>query len=161
MEFQWDLSPLLICLAVDEFRYVKSLIVLKNFPLLSKLNNVARYLDDVGSCNFQDFDRFSPNVYSDSLILNRSNVDNSVESVVYLDLSVSVVDRIFIVKVYCKTDNYNFEMITLPFLESNVASEMCYNVYFGQILWYLRICTKISDFKERCISLTWLLQQRG
>jgi hypothetical protein len=150
-----------LCLAVDEFRYVKSLICLKNFPLLLRLNNVGRYLDDVGTCNFQDFDSFSPNIYSVSLTLNQSNVDSSVESVAYLDLSVSVVNQNFIVKVYCKTDDYEFEVITLPFLESNIASEMCYYVYFGQILRFLRICTRLSDFKERCIFLTRVLQRRG
>ena len=82
-------------------------------------------------------------------------------NVSYLDLSVSVVNSNFHVKVYCKTDDYSFSVITLPFLESNVAIEMCYYVYFGQILRFLRICTCLEDFKERSIFLTWLLQQRG
>lgn len=150
-----------LCLSVDEFRSVKSLITQKNFPMLRKMNNVGRYLDDVGTCNFQDFDEFASIVYSDSLTLNRSNVTSSSDSVAYLDLSVSVVDSNFVVKVYCKTDDYDFEVITLPFLESNVANEMCFYVYFGQILRFLRICTLLDDFKERCIFLTRLLQRRG
>jgi hypothetical protein len=54
--------------------------------------------------------------------------------IVYLDLSVSVHNSQFHVKVYCKTSNCNFSVVTLPFLDSNVAVEMCYYVYFGQIL---------------------------
>ena len=117
-----------LCLAVDEFRYVKSLLSIKNYPLLRKLNNVGRYLDDVGTCNFQDFDNFCSHIYSNSLTLNRSNVDSSIDSVAYLDLSVSVANNNYVIKVYCKTDDYNFEVIMLPFLESNVADEMCFYV---------------------------------
>ena len=36
-----------------------------------------------------------------------------------------------------------------------------YYVYFGQILRFLRICSGLEDFKERCIFLTRLLQDRG
>ena len=50
---------------------------------------------------------------------------------------------------YCKTDDYDFDVVTLPFLESNVAEEMCYNVYFGQVLRYMRICSKEEDFIGR------------
>ena len=149
-----------LCLCVDEFRFVKSTLALKNYALLNKLSNVARYLDDIGSCNFSDFDNISTAIYSDSLTLNRSNIDSNINAVAYLDLSVSVVNLDFVVKVYCKTDDYNFEVITLPFLELNVAEEMCFYVYFGQILRFLRICTLLSDFKERCIFLTRLLQRR-
>ena len=58
-------------------------------------------------------------------------------------------DEEFVIKVYCKTDDYDFNVVTLPFLESNVAEEMCYNVYFGQVLRFLRICSKVVDFIER------------
>ena len=150
-----------LCLSVDEFRFIKSNITLKNYALLTKMNNIARYLDDIGACNFTDFDNIAVLIYSDSLTLNRSNETDSTTSVAYLDLSISVIDREFVVKVYCKTDDYNFEVITLPFLESNVADEMCYYVYFGQILRFLRICSKLSDFKLRSVFLTRLLQRRG
>ena len=38
---------------------------------------------------------------------------------------------------------------------------MCYYVYFGQILRFLRICSKLEDFKLRSVFLTRLLQRRG
>jgi hypothetical protein len=150
-----------LCLSVDEFRFIKSNLTLKNYALLTKMNNIARYLDDIGTCNFTDFDNIAVLIYSDSLTLNRSNETGSTTSVAYLDLSISVIDQEFVVKVYCKTDDYNFEVITLPFLESNVADEMCYYVYFGQILRYLRICSKLTDFKLRSLFLTRLLQRRN
>ena len=150
-----------LCLSVDEFRFVKSCLALRNFPLLKKMNFVARYLDDVGTCNFSDYDAYTITIYSGSLTLNRSNEDSSTNSVAYLDLSVSVVNHHFIAKVYCKTDDYNFEVISLPFLESNVAEEMCYYVYFGQILRFMRICSLLTDFRDRSSFLTHMLVLRG
>ena len=150
-----------LCLSVDEFRFVKSCLKNKNFTLLRKLNEVVRYLDDIGSPNFPDFDRLISLIYSDSLTLTRSNEISNTVDVAYLDLSISVIGSEYVVKVYCKTDDYNFEVICLPFLESNVAIEMCYYVYFGQILRFLRICTRLEDFTNRCIFLTSMLQRRG
>jgi hypothetical protein len=105
-------------------------------------------LDDVGLPNFPDFENFKQSVYPGNLTLTKSNED-SVNNVAYLDLSVSISESCFVIKVYCKTDDYDFTVVSLPFLESNVAEEMCYNVFFGQILRFLRICSKLVDFIER------------
>jgi hypothetical protein len=118
-------------------------------------------LDDIGAPNFPEFEQFVSSIYPPTLSLSKSNQDSSLLNVAYLDLSVSIVNSTFHVKVYCKTDDYSFSVITLPFLESNVAIEMCYYVYFGQILRFLRICSALEDFKERSIFLTRLLQVRG
>ena len=147
-----------LALAVDEFRFVTKILKDKMYNVLAKMNFSCRYLDDIGAPNFLECDSFA--IYPPTLTLSRSNQD-SLLNVAYLDLSVSVVNSQFQVKVYCKTDDYNFLVITLPFLESNVAVEMCYYVYFGQILRFLRICSRLEDFKERCIFLTRLLQNRG
>jgi hypothetical protein len=106
-------------------------------------------LDDVGLPNFQDFEIFKQLIYPGNLILTKSNEDSSSNNVAYLDLSISVSESDFVIKVYCKTDDYDFTVVTLPFLESNVAEEMCYSVFFGQILRFLRICSKLEDFIER------------
>ena len=101
----------------------------------------------MGLPNFQDFESFKQSVYPGNLTLTKSNED-SFNNVAYLDLSISVSESDFVIKVYCKTDDYDFTVVTLPFLESNVAEEMCY-VFFGQILRFLRICSKLEDFIER------------
>ena len=93
--------------------------------------------------------------------MNQSNKDSSTNCVAFLDLSISVVNCHFVIKVYCKTDDYNFEVITLPFLESNVVEEMCYYVYFGQVLRFMRICSLLADFKGRSSLLTHMLVLRG
>ena len=147
-------------LAVDEYRFVKDQLKCKNYQLLEKFNYLCRYLDDIGVPNLTNFDVYAATIYSNTLSLTKSN-DNSLNEVAFLDLPVSVEDSRFHTKVYCKTDNYQFQVITLPFLSSNVAEEMCFYVYFGQILRFLCICTKLEYFKDRCLFLTRLLQDRG
>ena len=38
---------------------------------------------------------------------------------------------------------------------------MCYNVYFGQVLRFLRICSKVEDFIERTKFLSDMLVTRS
>ena len=111
--------------------------------------------------NFPEFEQSVLSIYPPTLSLSKSNQDSSLLNVAYLDMSVSVVNNDFHVKIYCKTDDYSFSVITLPFLESNIAIEMCYYVYFGQVLRFLRICSALEDFKERSVFLTCLLQEKG
>ena len=73
-----------------------------------------------------------------SLVLNKSN-DSGILNCAFLDLKVSVVDKKFQIQVYNKTDDYNFNVIVFPFLESNIVTDICYSVFFGEILRYLRI----------------------
>ena len=128
---------------------------------LCQLFNLCRYLDDIGAPNFPDFLTHATIIYPNTLELSRSNENSSIDNVAFLDLAVSVRDGNFETKVYCKTDDYSFQVISLPFLSSSIATEMCYYVYFGQILRFLRICTSLDDFKERSIFLTRLLQSRN
>ena len=98
--------------------------------------------------NFPEFNDHISDIYGAGLTVNKSNEVSSTLNVAYLDLSISVSSGRFIVKVYCKTDDFNFQVVTMPFLESNIADSICYNVYFGQVLRFLRICTLQEDFVE-------------
>jgi hypothetical protein len=55
----------------------------------------------------------------------------------------------FITKVYCKTDDFPFNVISLPFLESNISGRIYYLYFYGQVLRYQRLCSNRSDFEIR------------
>ena len=144
-----------LSLAVDEFRCVKKMLRDRSYSVLTKMNYMCRYLDDIRAPNFPEFELLFSSIYPPTLTLSKSNED-STRNVAYLDLSVSVDNGQFQVKVYCKTDDYNFSVITLPFLDSNVAVEMCYYVYFGQILRFLqgwKILKKDVFFSRDCFEI--------
>ena len=56
---------------------------------------------------------------------------------------------------------YSFNVVTLPFLDSNIAEELCYSVFFSQVLRFLRICSTVEDFVERTKELSTKLMQRN
>ena len=148
-----------LALAVDEYKYIKNMISISNYRITRKLNKMCRYLDDIGIPNFQEFGDIT-DIYPSTLTLTRSN-DSGLVDIAFLDLSVNVINKKFETKIYCKTDDYSFSVISLPFLDSNVAAEMCYSVYSGQVLRFLRVCSKLEDFRERTVFLTRMLQGRS
>ena len=91
-----------LSLAIDEYRFVKNMIRQKRFNILVKLNNLWRYLDDIGMPNFPEFEQIVLSIYHPTLSLSKSNQDSSLLNVAYLDMSVSVVNNDFHVKIYCK-----------------------------------------------------------
>jgi sulfur relay (sulfurtransferase) DsrC/TusE family protein len=147
-------------LGIDEFNYCSKLLKDKRIDILKKLINMVRYIDDVGVANFLDFGDLAKEIYPMSLVLNKSN-DSGILNCAFLDLKVSVVDKKFQIQVYNKTDDYNFNVIVFPFLESNIVTDICYSVFFGEILRYLRICTKLIDFENRARMLVSMVTQRG
>ena len=147
-------------LGVDEFKYCSKLVKDNKTDILRKLINMIRYIDDIGVANFLDFGNIVKDIYPRSLVLNKSN-SSSVLNSSFLDLNVSVVNHEFNVKVYNKVDDYDFRVITFPFLESNIVTTVCYSVFFGEILRYLRICSKLCDFESRGKMLVIMLVQRG
>ena len=68
--------------------------------------------------------------------------------------------RIF-TKIYCKTDHFPFEVISLPFLESNLDTNICYNVFYGQIVRFQRLTSLKEDFEARVKFLANILIKRG
>ena len=147
-------------LGIDEFNYCSKLMKDGRIDILKKLINMVRYIDDIGVANFLNFGDLAREIYPRSLVLNKSN-DSGILNCAFLDLKVSVVDEKFLIQVYNKTDDYNFRVIVFPFLESNIVTDICYSVFFGEILRYLRICTRLIDFENRARMLVSMVTQRG
>ena len=147
-------------LGIDEFNYCSKMVRDGRIDVLKRLINMIRYIDDIGVANFSNFADIAKDIYPASLTLNKSNESGTMNSA-FLDLKVSVIHDQFRVQVYNKTDDYNFRVIVFPYLESNILTDICYSVFFGEILRYLRICTRLEDFENRARMLVSLLTQRG
>lgn len=147
-------------LAVDEFKFCQKLVKDKRIDLIKKMINCVRYIDDIGVANFIGFGEIAREIYPISLTLNKSN-ESSVTEYAFLDLNVSILNDKFCIKVYNKTDDYNFRVITFPYLDSNILTSICYSVYFGEILRFLRISSRLEDFEARSRKLTEMLVERN
>ena len=146
-------------LMVDEFKYIDKIVKNGDLVLARKFKGLNRYRDDCTALNLDDFRTLAQDIYPPSLELSQENDDMSQAAV--LDMFVSVRDGYFKTKVYNKTDSFPFNVVSMPFLESNISLKVCYKVFFSQVLRYQRLCSFKHDFEDRVYSLGKSLEERG
>ena len=146
-------------LMVDEFLYVKNKISngLRNEAM--KLKYFRRYRDDCTTLNFDNFIDIAGEIYPPSLSLTQENDDPNFANV--LDMEVNIRDLQCNTKIYCKTDHFPFEVISFPFLESNIDESLCYRVFYSQLIRFQRLCSEKRDFELRTRHLGLILKDRG
>ena len=71
---------------------------------------------------------------------------NDDKNVNYLDLNVLIQQEGISISVYNKTDDFNFDVVSLTFPHSNIPIEIGYNVFYGPILRYGNICSDLDSF---------------
>lgn len=148
-----------LSLMVDEYKFMKKLEKENRQIELEKFKGFSRYRDDCTVINIDNFIEIAKDIYPPSLELTQENDDFSKADV--LDMKATIVDWAIQTSVYCKTDDFPFNVISLPFLESNLSSRVCYLVFFGQILRFSRLCSKKEDFINRVERLGKILLERG
>ena len=110
--------------------------------------------------NCKDFIDISKNIYPSELILEPSHGAGNEDH--FLDLNINICDNNKLsFKMYNKTDDFDSEVISFPFPESNIHSNITYSAFFSQLLRYARICSNYIDFKNRCKILSQKLISRG
>ena len=146
-------------LMVDEFKFIDKNIKDGNLDLVRKFRGLSRYRDDCTAINIAQFKNIAQEIYPPSLELSQENTDLTRANV--LDMDACIENFEFITKVYCKTDDFPFNVISLPFLESNIGTSTCYGVFYSQVLRYQRICSRQRDFEDRTKKLAQDLLGRG
>ena len=139
-------------------RLVKSKID-SDLKLARSLSLNSRYLDDIGVLNFLGFDSISKDIYHPSLLLEGSSFGYHYDN--FLDLSVRIFNNTFIIGIYHKVDDFNFEVINFPFPSSNIHSQVGYNSFYSQLVRYYRLCNNRIDFIARVKMLKLKLGRRG
>ena len=146
-------------LMVDEFKYIEGKIKSGLVDEARRLKFFSRYRDDCTTINIDDFLTISAKIYPASLSLTQENVDLSRANV--LDMEVFISNGIINTKVYCKTEHFPFDVISLPFLGSNLDNNICYRVFYGQIIRFQRLTSDREDFEVGARSLANILIARG
>ena len=124
-----------------------------------KLKIFRRYRDDCTSINIDDFLTIASEIYPPSLTLTQEN--ELPDKVNVLDMVAEVINGRIVTKVYCKTDDFPFDVISLPFLDSNLDSKICYRVFYGQVVRFQRLSSLREDFEGRVKFLADILLGRG
>ena len=122
--------------------------------VIDAFDTTSRYLDDILNIN---------NVYFDNMVielqLNKANTSDT--EAVFLDLHLSISNDIVSTKIYDKRDDFDFEIVNIPFLDGDAPSSTSYGVYISQLIRFARVSSYVADFNTRNKLLTQKLLKQG
>ena len=141
-----------------EYCYVTKL-TKTDYNLAKRLSYNCRYLDDICTVNLKDFDTISKDIYDNTLILEGSTCSYKRDN--FLDLYIRVIDGKFVTGIYHKVDDFNFEVISYPFPDSNIHSSLGYSTFYSQLIRFHRLRNNKTDFLFRAKLICQKLINRG
>ena len=130
-----------------------------DLELAKLLSRNSRYIDDIAVINFLRFGSIAKQIYHPSLILEDSDYGYRFDT--FLDLLIRIHNKQFVIGIYHKVDDFDFEVINFPFPSSNIHSEIGYNTFYSQLVRFFRICNNIADFLARVDFIRRKLCTRG
>ena len=112
-------------------------------------NYTYRYIHDVLSINNY---RFAELIYSPQLEVKETT--DTALTASFLDLYLEFDDNGQIsTKIYYKRDDFNFNIINIPNMCSNMPASPAYGVSISQLIRYARASSNYSDFLKRHLHL--------
>ena len=78
-----------------------------------------------------------------------------------MDLHLSISNGFVSSKIYDKRDDFDFDIVNLPFLDGDILRSTSYRVYISQLIRFARVSSHMVDFNARNKSLTAELLQQG
>ena len=127
--------------------------------VIEAFNSSSRYLDDLLNIDKNFFDSMVNRIYPSELQLNKANVSDTEAS--FLDLHLSISDGFVKTKIYDKRDDFDFDIVTFPFLDGDVPRSTSYGVYISQLIRFVRVSSHVGDFNTRNQVLTAKLLRQG
>ena len=76
-------------------------------------------------------------------------------------MHLSISNDIFSTKIYDKRDDFDFEIVNFPFLDSDVPRSTSYGVYISQLIRFARASSYVTDFNTRKKLVTKKLLKQG
>ena len=109
-----------------------------------KFLNASRFIDD--ECNLNDYSEFSKSfseIYPPELQLK---CEHEGLHATFLDLDISVVNGLFVYKLFDKRDDFPFTIVRMPDLNSNIPSTIFYGAIMSEFLRIARCTLLLTDF---------------
>ena len=141
-----------------ESQWIKSL-KKDNIQKARRFAYTFRFIDDLLTINDDNlFLKNFKNIYPPELQLN---LENSGDTVNFLDLSLTNNNGHIDVKLYDKRDNFPFSIVRLLFTSSNIPSRMFYNCVGAEILRIGRVSSSTPNFIDAAKSLIDRAKKQG
>ena len=126
-----------------EHEFIKSLMSSDKASAM-KFRYATRFIDD--ECNLNDggeFGRLFQQIYPKELELK---CEHSGEHATFLDLYITIIDGIFVFKLFDKRDNFPFFIVRMPDLSGNIPSHVFYGSVMSEFLRIARSTLLYADF---------------
>jgi hypothetical protein len=92
--------------------------------------------------------------------MERSGDDNK-NILNYLDLNINIEQDGLHISEYNKTDDFNFNVVSLTYPHSNIPLDVGYNVFYSLILRFGHIFTELNKFTNHLHKIFLILIKRG
>ena len=108
----------------------------------------CQYTDDLIVLNNQKFLDYLKGIYRSQLTVEKPNKSDHLVN--YHDLTFMIDSGGKLpTSLYDKFDDFDFHIVNLPFLSSNIPSNPSYGVYILMLITYARCCSLYDDFRYR------------
>ena len=104
----------------------------KQADIIDAFNTTSRYLDDILNIHNVYFDNMVSQIYLLELQLNKANTSDTEAEL--LDLELSISNDIVATKIYHKRDDFDFKIVTFPFLDGDGPRSAPYGLYISQLI---------------------------
>ena len=155
-------APLLADLFLYSYEadFIQGLLRKNEKKLARFFNFTFRYIDNVLSLNNSRFGDFVDRIYP--IEREKKDPTDTDRSASYLDLHLEIYSEGRLrTKLYDKRDDFNFPIVNVPFICSNIPAAPAYGVYISQKIRYSRACGSYQDFLDRGLLLTRKLLNQG
>ena len=141
-----------------EEEYMKSLIS-SNKPKARHFHCTKRFIDDLCAVNDGgEFGRSYLDIYPQELELK---VEHQGTHACFLNLDISILDNMFVYKLYDKRDDFPFSIVRMPHIDSNIPQNIFYSAMKGEFLRIARSTLFIQDFLPRAKELLRRMHSQG
>ena len=124
-----------------------------------KFKHCFRFIDDACCINDQnEFENSYRDIYPDELQLKCEHKGNHAT---FLELDITIVDGIFVFKLYDKRDNFPFFIVRMPDLSGNLPEHVFYGSISSEILRIARATLNYDDFLPKAKDLISRMLKQG
>ncbi len=134
-----------IYLFIYEHEYFVRLREVNDVDSLCKLEYIFRYQDDLLAIN--DFGLLGDvlsDIYPPEMVVNNTNISSCKCN--FLDLTISIYRGRFLLKLYDKRVDYDFDVISYPFLDGNIPKAPSYGIFISQLSRFARNNSTFNGF---------------
>lgn len=145
-------SPIIadLFLSFIEYEFVHNCVKTKS-KLYKDMKYMFRYIDDICVFNSNNFYSISEQIYPESLILNKTNIDD--KEGVYLDMNIKLTLTKTTINLYRKDDIFKFTRNIFLHEHSCIPYNIKYNTLNNEILRIATICNDIGFLQNHLNNL--------